>query len=289
MARSGLLFGGALAGLGQGLSMHAAQLREDALERLRNQRQIEAEGRANTRLIDAETRGEEREVRADARRGTDLPGKTGLLNLQAKQDRLAARQEQGYKMEQLGVTQQNELERIEARTEGDIRVEGVKFENDKQLKRLQSNLDTARDAAAQRLSQEINSGEVQSVEAADDGSMLVVYNDGRTVRMTNVKLRDSGSGDDEGGGTIAAAQDRRGGGTPTPTPAPAQRTQTPPEKTQQGARQIQSGVDQLLSSGQLQPGQGNGQTATIPAGMIAATPVTVTWDSRAKRWVYRAN
>ena len=54
--RSGMIVGGLLAGLGKGLEMHAAQVREDALLKLRERMVIDAEARDEQRTIAGETR-----------------------------------------------------------------------------------------------------------------------------------------------------------------------------------------------------------------------------------------
>lgn len=259
--RSGMIVGGLLAGLGRGLEMQAAQMREDALLKLREKM-----------VIDAENRAEERTIAGEQRRGEDLPGRVGLLGLAQEYKRLEGETEQQYKERLLTIQHGNELEEIGARGEQDRVTQGVKFENDKQLERLRSSLDISEDAASQRLAQEIDANEVKSIEAADDGSMLVVYNDGRTVRMRNVKLRDNGGEGEETGGLIAGAQARRNGVAAASPPPAAAATSTKPT-----AQQLQNSVDAMLHSGSIPRGQATGQKLTSPDG------TELTWNGA--RWI----
>lgn len=262
--RSGMIVGGLLAGLGRGLEMNAAQIREDALLKLREQM-----------VIDAESRQEQRTIEGEQRRGEDLVGKAGLLSLTSDLRQGEENLQQGNRERLLEIKHGQDLEQIRARGSEDRATQEVKLEGDKELERLRSSLDISEDAASQRLSQEINSGEVKSIEQADDGSMVVVYNDGRPVRVTNVKLRDKSSGDDDEGtgtGAIAAAQGRRGGGTA------ANATRAAPAAEPAATRlQMQNSVDAMLHSGSIPRGQAVGQKLTAPDG------TELTWNGQ--RWI----
>ena len=116
------ILGGLLSGLGNGMRDQAIWAREDALERLRNQRNIEAEGRKEERAIAAEDRQEKRDIRSDERQ---FGIKAGLLEIGGN------------------ITQETNRQKSEAA----VKLEGLKHANDKDLARLNNGLAMARDRA----------------------------------------------------------------------------------------------------------------------------------------------
>ena len=87
MAGGGFILGGLLSGLGSGIVQDAAQQREAAMEKLRQQFAVDSENRKEERQIAAEARGETRDIRKDER---ELGSRLTLLrqggSIQAQQD-----------------------------------------------------------------------------------------------------------------------------------------------------------------------------------------------------------
>jgi hypothetical protein len=89
MSGGGFILGGLLSGLGAGIVQDAAQQREAAMEKLRQQFARDSEDRGEQRLIRAETRKEGYDVRADQRRlGSDLTKLREGGKIQSEQDRI---------------------------------------------------------------------------------------------------------------------------------------------------------------------------------------------------------
>lgn len=288
MARSGMVFGGLLAGLGQGITMQAAQLREDALLKLRRQWQQEDAATAEDNQIAQETREEERAVRTDERRGTDLGGRVGLLELAQRYKREEGETEQAYRERLEEIRQGNTLEQIERRGGIESRQIEQRGKVDERLARVRSDLDLRNDAASQRLAREIDRNEVEVVGVSPEG-FIIVRDDNRGLVTTTVKMASSTLDGGEGqGGLIGAARARREG-----SQAPAARPAAPaPSQSESAAdptpkQAVERTVAQMVASGQLAPGTRVGETVTAPAGALAPGPVTVTWDGT--RWVYSPN
>lgn len=93
-----------------------------------------------------------------------------------------------------------------ARTANDIKLEGVKFGNQKQLEQFKASLDIAKDAAGQQLRAQIDAGQVKEVIKGGDGQWWAVYTDGRRYG-TGVLVPPP-----ESSSFLAP------GGTPTPSP-----------------------------------------------------------------------
>lgn len=168
------IIGGLLGGLGKGMEMTAMQAREDALEKLREQRRIDGEARGEQRLIGQEDRqegrvirqegrAEERDVRSDQR---DYTVKTGLLALA-----------QDYKKAE------NETE-----FEYKVRLENIQARNAANLAGVKASLDDRNDAKSQSRAAAIQSGEVSSVETSADGNMVLIYKTGRR-EVTDIKAK----------------------------------------------------------------------------------------------------
>tara|TARA_R110000824_G_scaffold401790_1_gene616439 strand:- start:27748 stop:28539 length:792 start_codon:yes stop_codon:yes gene_type:complete len=149
------ILGGLLTGLGKGMTASALQDREDALEKLKNQRTIETEGRTDERLIAAEGRAEERSIASDERQ---YGIKKGLL-----------------------VTG-GEIKKDQSKTDLENKkdLETHKGGIDERLARVKSVLDTNRDAASIRLRDELESGNIDDVIIDSAGNYVKLYKDGRT-------------------------------------------------------------------------------------------------------------
>lgn len=87
----------------------------------------------------------------------------------------------------------------------------VDYTYDVKLENVRAGLDIKKDAASKRLAAEIDAGQVQGVDTAEDGSMIVTYKGGSVVKK-NIKLyvRPVGEGDSDTP-TIDGARGERGG------------------------------------------------------------------------------
>lgn len=244
MARSGFIWGGLLQGLGSGLSMQAAQMREDALENLRNQRAIESEDRR-----------EARDIRAEDRATTV---KVGLLDLAQKYKREEWETEQQYQerllqmkgeIEAGHIAQRGEEDRATAQEKGaiDRSLEAFKFGNEKEIEAIR---------AANR------GDEVHSTDVAADGSLVVMFKNGKKVRLK--EKMDTG---DSGGLGIGDALDRRGSSnessssrrTPSSTPSKS----SPP--TDQ-AEALEQALNEGVKNGSVPKGTYEGEVLQHPNG-----------------------
>lgn len=163
---TGFILGGLLSGAGQGIANVAAQNREDALERLRNARQIEYEDRGETRNIASDERKEKAAVANDER---EAGKQAGLLSIAADIEQKKGETAFEYK------------QRLQTQSENHAKaMESIKTKNDAYLKQVQSGLDKNRDEASARLSAEIDSGKIDSIEVNEAGNFVKVYKDGRT-------------------------------------------------------------------------------------------------------------
>lgn len=184
MAGLGYFLGGALQGLGSGLSMQgqsdAAARRDMALETLR------AQNRKTEMSYDADLR-DRNDARSTARDTTRqiTVGKANTAN-QIKVDN--------------------------ARTDNDIKLKNIDFRNQKDMARLNSALDTQRDAASQNLRKQLENGEVVNTFEADDGQIWGITRTGQRVE-TGVYFAPKSQTD---GDDILGA---RGGATEAPKPA----------------------------------------------------------------------
>lgn len=268
MAREGYIFGGLLAGLGQGLAQHAQQMRDDALLKLRRQWQQEDVAAAQKQTLESEQRAEERDVRTDARRGTDLAGRTGLLALAQRYKMEEGETEQAYRERLERIRQGNELEQIGARgaedrktaqTKGQIdrSLEAFKFGNEKQMVEIKA---------------AIEGDLVHGTEVAEDGSLVVLFKGGKKVRLKE-KLRASGSA----GGTGSVLGDFGQTGTPTPSPTPA-RSSTAPAK----ADVAQQDIDALWTALETVPAPTAGQPTTRTMTGPNGKKVRIKWTGQ--RW-----
>lgn len=204
-AGSGFVLGGLLQGLGKGVSDLYEERRQNALANLKRQQDVEDR--------DAKIAG-----------AKDL----AQIQTQGRKEVIELTGDQNRKTEEVKGRQR--LEEIKTKGDVDVKIEGVKFENDKQLKRLGAELDIKKDRASQELARDIDGGKVSSIEAADDGTMLVTYKNG-TVVPKNVKLREKSSSSDDEEGSISAELNGRkpgsGGGAAQPAAKPAQATNAP--------------------------------------------------------------
>lgn len=187
---SGLVLGGLLQGLGAGITRQHEERRQAALAQLAHEYDLE-----------------EKRITADAARdvaNTNAASRKEVIELTGDQNR---------KTEEVKGKQR--LEEIREKGKVDKDIETVKFSNEKELKRLGANLDAANDRASQLLKAEIDGGQVDQIDAAEDGSMLVTYKNGSVVKK-NVKLREKGSSEDDGISISGERAARDGGGDEAP-------------------------------------------------------------------------
>lgn len=193
--KSGTAFilGGLLQGAGKGITNLHEERRQNALLKLKRDQELE------NRSLDA--------AEVEAKRVADLAAKKELLREASEQD-----------IEKAKIT--SNLKRAERE---------VDYTYDVKLENVRSGLKVKEDAASKRLAAEIDKGQVKSIEAADDGTMLVAYNDGTVVKK-NIKLRETrASGGEDDIPTISAARGERGS-TPVAKPAAPASTDIPGEK-----------------------------------------------------------
>lgn len=178
MGAGGYILGGLLQGIGRGQEMTILQARQDALEELRNKRQLEAEGRADQRT-------QQSEVRADIRQ--------------------ADRDERGfqYKKDLLGEGAAAKVTEIRTKGEEDRKSRGTDFNYDVKLEQVKSKLDTARDAASIRLRSQLDTGSAWLQESRS-GEMVIIDRDGN-VTPTGVKAEKK----EMSGASIEARADAR--------------------------------------------------------------------------------
>lgn len=287
MAGSGMIVGGLLKGLGAGLSMEAAQRRENALIALRRQFQMEDETRAEDRTIRAEDRQETRTIAGEERKATL---QVGLLALAQQYKREEWETEQQYEERLLRIKADLESRHIAERGGQERETNEAQEALNRETERLKSRLRIGEDAASLRLADELDDadrrGEIYKTEVNPDGFIVVTFENGRIV-TTRTRGAASSDADEEGGtGAIAAARARRGegGGTPAPSPTPRPRAggdaDMPTDK-----QAIERSVAMMVRNGQLAEGTRVGETVTAPAGALAPVPVTVRWDG--KKWVYQ--
>lgn len=275
----GFITAGLLSGLGKGLTEQSAQMREDALIKLKRQYQLEDNATAQQDVIAKENRAEDRDVRTFQREGQL---KVGLLGLAQQYKQQEGETEQAYK---------ERLLRIKGTIDsGQITQKGqIDLANDKALAVLKASLDKSNDAASQLLKQQIDRGETTVAGRTPDGFIIVKRGDG-TLITTRTKMAAPGKSEGDDTSIEDIINKREGGAAPASAPAPARAARPaeealPPEKSPVGVRQIQASVNTMMRNNQLGPGKQVGDTITVPAGALAATSLTLSWDG--KRWVYR--
>lgn len=156
----GYVMAGLLSGLGQGMQLMGQQQHEAAIEALRNQRQIEQEGRA--------------EARDDRKSARETSEKIGLLGLAQQYKQAEGETEFQYKVR---------LEKIEADNERAQIAQRGKI--DANLATLKAQLDQANDAVSQKLKAEIAAAEARKEPVYRDvdtnGRLIVTFKDGHSV------------------------------------------------------------------------------------------------------------
>lgn len=288
------VLGGLLQGLGSGLSQEAAQRRENSLMAARRKWQLEdqqtkerqtidAEGRLVDRNIASEGRAEMRDIAAEDRK---LLRDVGLLELSQKHQRKRDETLQQYKERLLKIQHNQNKEIVTVKGAEARKTEGYKAGLTKDLERFK--FGNERELA--RFKSELDDGKVDNIKAADDGTMIVTYKDGRVTKRPGVKLRENKPltggilADVRGEGGVTPKSSQASSAASTAASAAAKAVNRAPEKTPAGIRAAQSTVDKLFQSGQLAKGANVGDKITAPAGAVAAVPIELEWNGQ--KWVY---
>lgn len=266
MAGGNFILGGLLSGAGAGLAMTAQQKREDALEALRNQRQLDGEQRQDQRTIAQETRAEERAIRTEDRASAreditaarDANIKAGLLKIASEN-----------KISESEVAHRFTLDEIEAKGRIESNQIAQRGKQDERLAQIKADLDRRNDRDSQELKQQIDRGEREVIGVDENGFVLVMTGSG-TIITTKTKMRDKGG--EDGGATIGDARSSRSGAAaPAAAPAPkaagaTKPTAAPnPRQPVEIAEEAQATLDRMTKSGQVPKGV-EGQWMTGPNG-----------------------
>lgn len=193
MAGGNFILGGLLSGLGRGMEQDYLAKREEALTRLREQNQLDAENRAEQRDIRKETRTEERDSRKMERdAGYDIQ-KLKVAGDIKSADR---RDQFGYDVQ---------LTKIKASE--DRSTEAFKAKLDKDIATLKSQLDQSSDAESQRLKAELDSGNIKDRVTDANGRVILIRNDGKMITTPFTEKEKVDTGD-------YRSRDRKHGPTP---------------------------------------------------------------------------
>jgi len=151
------VLGGTLQGVGAGMAKQAemdwTQRRELALQKMRGEQD----------LAEQTQRGQDALTLADRQHtnALDLQTNKGVVDVEVERRKAPIRQQ---------VYAANK----EADTEAEIKVLGVKAENDKVLTRLKSTLDRSNDAASQKLRDELEGDNVDQVFTSENGNWHIL-------------------------------------------------------------------------------------------------------------------
>lgn len=169
----GYVMAGLLSGLGQGMQLMGQQQHEAAIEALRNQRQIEQEGRA--------------EARDDRKSARETSEKIGLLGLAQQYKQAEGETEFQYKVR---------LEKIEAEKEASQIAQRGKI--DANLAVLKARLDQANDVESQKLKAAIaaeeRAGKFVRSDVDTNGRLIATFEDGHQVATPFTAREEKSSG-----------------------------------------------------------------------------------------------
>lgn len=211
---SGFVWGGLLQGLGGGL---AAMGQADLEER----RRIALESLRHSNALN--------EAQADAVLKNDLNAKQVERQLSADIVRDGVRTNNDIKLEGVKAASARDLENLRTR-------------NDKDLARLKATLDADNDAASQRLKAELETGQVDDVRVAQDGSYVVFKKNGQVLK-TNIKAAQrevTGAGKGSKG-LLGDLDVENSDETKPSTPAPAPKPKPNPAPLGNGAGNTRAG------------------------------------------------
>lgn len=280
----GYLLAGLLTGAGKGFTEIAAQRREDALLKLKRQYQKEDIDTEQRNLIAQEERAEGRAVAKDARTETaavnafdrEYGAKISLAALKQQYAQEDAETDFQYEQRLLGIKADLESRHIRERGGEDRKTAQTKGQIDRSLEAFRH----GNDREMAEIEAAIEGDKVHSTEVAADGSLVVMFKDGRKVRLKE-KMQTSSSGEESGGGgTIAAARAARGGGAPAPAAsasAPARSSPAAP-KLDVADQEIQALWSALGAQPAPKPGEPKVRVIRGPEGKR----VQVKWTG--ERW-----
>jgi hypothetical protein len=183
----GMIVGGALQGIGAGLGQKAQldyeAMRQQALENLRSSNNRAEIGMRGAQDRDTATHKSKLDDTNDARH--------------------------------VARTTNSQIVVDNARTTNDIKIEQVKFGNDREMAKFKSALDVSADEIKQRIGAAIDAGQVKEVIKGGDGQYWAIQQDGQRV-PTGIMVPE------EGGGSILTKKP-----APTATPKAAPTGQKP--------------------------------------------------------------
>lgn len=240
----GFLEAGLLSGLGQGLSQVAAQKREDAMNALKRQYQKEDDATAETQAI--------------AKEGRENTFKVGILSLANQYKREEGETEQKYKERLVQLQADIEARHITQRGKAAVTLAEQGAKNAINLEAFKASVEKDKETRTH--------GGVKSVEALQDGSAYIVYNDGTDKTDNTVKLRDNSAGDAGGGGMIAGAQARAGGTAPAAAKSAAKPAPAKPQAVVDRNAEIER---RLNTDSTIGKGDYEGETMSGPGGTRA--------------------
>ncbi len=170
MAGGNFLLAGLMQGLGRGMEADYMQKRQDALENLRNQRQVESEERQESRTIEREGRQQQNAIE--------------LADIQAghKRDLLIASGEETRRTNEQKFEQEIKLVGIKANE--DRSTAAFKSKLDQNLASVKSNLDRMNDEYSQKLKAQLEDRNDPVVDQFNDINGRVVYRRKSGVTVT---------------------------------------------------------------------------------------------------------
>lgn len=271
------ILGGLLSGIGRGIENNAIANREAALEALR--RQDRKDEIAQQRSDRTTERQQDRDWQIEDQKSAEKL-KTGLLALQHEYDMTELEVRQKFSLDEIAARGNQDRQTASHKGAIDAQLQAYKADDDKELE----NLRTANE-----------NEQVHSTDIAEDGSLVVLFKDGRKVRLKQKMDRGGSSGDDTDTGTIAQARQRREGTLTAKPRAPAKpEAKTLPNASTRDApanlnspaakKAIEASAAQFVRQGSLGPGTQVGEKVTAPAGALAPEPVTLQWNGQ--RWIY---
>lgn len=192
-AGTDFVLGGLLQGLGQGITNITNQKREDALMKLRRQFQQEDDARKREQQLDD--------------RAVD--------RAYQKEDAIAAVANRKELLKEAG---QIKLVEIDAEAKADAAKERAEYDREIDKAIILSKLKINEDATSKKIAKALDTGEISTTKVGEDGSLVLIYKNGRREVDRSIKVQTGSGDDDSGGGSIAAARGARGGESAPPAP-----------------------------------------------------------------------
>lgn len=197
MAGGNFILGGLLSGLGRGMEQNYLANREEALARLRDEREQKA-------LIDQEDRGEQREIRKETRKATA--------------DEIAAERAVIRDERKLRVAGEETRTTAETKFGYDVQLAKIKASEDRGTAAFKAKLDAGNAAMLEaikgkndqesiRLRKELDSGNIKDRITDANGRVILIRNDGKMITTPFTEKEKVDTGD-------YRSRDRKRGPTP---------------------------------------------------------------------------